>query len=150
MPAFATSRSTTIDADIAAVHALINDFRQWPQWSPWEKIDPALTRSYDGPDAGTGAHYAWEGKKAGSGTMTITLSTADAIAIDLEFVKPFKASNKVIFTLRPTGPATEVTWTMSGERNLAFTVLGKLFFDRAIGKDFDKGLADLKAAAERG
>lgn len=149
MPAFSTTRSTTVAASSEVVHALVDDFHAWTRWSPWEEMDPDLKRSYSGAQAGTGARYAWQGNnKVGEGSMEITGSTPERIEIALEFLKPFKASNTTVFTLTPEGTGTRVDWTMSGERNLAFAVLGRLFFDRAIAKDFDKGLAKLKAAAE--
>ena len=66
------------------------------------------------------------------------------------FLKPFKATNVTRFDLAPVGDATDVTWTMTGTRSAIMSVAGKLFFDKAIGKDFDRGLADLKTQAERG
>ena len=154
MPAFTQCRETVINAPIASVHAAIDDFRTWIAWSPWEGLDPDLERTYSGPDRGTGASYAWVGnKKAGSGTMTITSSTLERIEIDLEFIAPFKASNKCTFELLAAGPnssGTRVVWTMSGQRNIVFAVLGALVFDRAIGKDFDRGLEQLKAHVATG
>jgi hypothetical protein len=147
MPAFSNTRSTVIDAPATTVHALIADFREWPKWSPWEDLDPALERSYSGD--GVGATYSWKGnKRAGEGSMTFTAITAEQIDVDLVFVKPFKAENEVVFKLTPVAEGTRVEWTMGGNRNLAFAVMGRLFFDKAIAKDFDRGLAALKAAAE--
>jgi hypothetical protein len=149
MPHFETERETFVAAAPAAVHATLNDFRTWHTWSPWEELDPQLERTFSGAETGVGSHYAWVGnKKVGEGSMEITGSTPERIDIDLEFLKPFKASNKTVFSLRPEGDGTRVVWAMSGERNLAFAVLGKLFFDKAIAKDFDKGLAKLKATLE--
>lgn len=149
MPAFTQCRDIVIDAPIATVHAAIDDFRRWVDWSPWEGIDPDLDRTYSGPTNGVGAAYAWSGnKKAGSGTMRITSSEPARIDIELEFLAPFKASNTCVFELLPAGPncgGTRVVWTMSGRRNIVFAVLGMLVFDRAIGKDFDRGLEQLKA-----
>ncbi len=132
------------------MHELLNDFQHWRDWSPWEDVDPDLSRTYSGPGSGLGAHYAWSGNnKAGTGTMEIVGSTPDKIDIALEFLKPFKASNKTTFRLTPSGSGTKVTWTMTGERNALMGVMGKFYFDKAIGKDFDRGLAQLKARAER-
>ncbi|MEZ5212169.1 SRPBCC family protein [Gordonia sp. (in: high G+C Gram-positive bacteria)] len=150
MPSFSQTRSIVVDADPSAIHPLIDDFHRWVEWSPWEGLDPELKRSYSGPDAGVGARYEWSGnRKAGSGSMEITASTPDRIDLDLEFVAPFKASNKTTFALESAGSGTRVSWTMRGERNLLFAVMGPLFFDRAIAKDFDRGLAALKDLAER-
>jgi hypothetical protein len=150
MSHFDIARSTTIQALPTRVHALVNDFHEWPAWSPWEDVDPALQRTYSGPDSGVGAHYAWSGnRKAGSGSMEITSSTPDEIDLRLSFLKPWKATNDVTFTLVPAGDDTEVTWRMTGEQKGAAAVFGKVFnMDKLLGKDFEKGLARLKAAAE--
>lgn len=147
MPAFAQTYETTVDAAPEVVHALIDDFHEWVKWSPWEGLDPDLQRTYDG--TGVGARYAWSGNnKAGQGSMTFTAITPERVTVDLEFLKPFKARNEVVFDLTPAGAGTHVAWTMRGERNAAFALMGRLFFDKAIGKDFTRGLAALKAAAE--
>ena len=149
MPAFAQTRTTTIKADAATVHAILNDFHEWGKWSPWEALDPELKRTFTGNDKGVGAKYAWVGnKKVGSGNMEITGSTPSRVDIDLEFITPFKAKNKTIFELSPADGGTKLSWTMSGDRNILMTVLGKLYFDKAILKDFDKGLASIKEIAE--
>ncbi|NYJ01802.1 carbon monoxide dehydrogenase subunit G [Nocardioides thalensis] len=150
MAAFTQSRETTIAAPPAKIHAILDDFHQWQGWSPWEEMDPDLKREFSGPAKGVGSHYAWEGnKKVGTGSMEITGSTPERIDIDLEFIAPFKASNKTIFELVPEGAGTRVVWTMTGDRGLLMSVMGKLFFDKAIAKDFDRGLANLKALAEK-
>ena len=151
MADFSMSRSTRIEAEPARVHALLDDFREWQKWSPWEGLDDNLHREYTGPDHGVGSTYHWSGnKKAGEGEMAITESTPRSVVVDLEFLKPFKASNVTRFDLTPSGHGTDVTWTMTGERSAVMSIMGKAFFDRAIGKDFDKGLAALKREAEQG
>jgi uncharacterized protein YndB with AHSA1/START domain len=149
MASFTLSRDTTIAAPPEKVHAILDDFHQWQGWSPWEEMDPALQRTYTGPESGVGSHYAWKGnKKVGSGSMEITESTSERVAIDLEFLQPFKARNKTVFDLVPEAPGTRVVWTMTGERNLLMAAMGRLFFDKAVTRDFDRGLARLKALAE--
>jgi len=147
---FSLSRSTTVDAPTDRVLSLLDDFREWRAWSPWEDVDPDLERTYSGPERGVGARYAWSGNsKAGEGTMEIVECTPTRVAADLQFLKPFKARNLTAFDLEQTGGGlTRVTWTMTGRRNPLMALAGKLFFDKAIGKDFDQGLAALKAAAE--
>ena len=88
-------------------------------------------------------------RKAGEGEMTITGSTPTSVVVDLVFLKPFKATNVTRFDLVPTGGATDVTWTMTGTRSAIMSVMGRLFFDASIGKDFDRGLAALEREAER-
>ncbi|MDP9034233.1 MAG: SRPBCC family protein [Myxococcota bacterium] len=148
MPSFENTRSITIAAPPAAIHALIADLHAWTKWSPWEELDDDMKRTYSGADRGVGARYTWVGKKSGEGSMLVTGATSDRIEIDLDFVKPFKANSKVVFALRPEGSGTCVTWTMSGTRNVLLAVMGKLFFDGMVRKDFDKGLAKLKSVTE--
>jgi hypothetical protein len=144
------ARGTRIDAPPDRVTALINDFRKWIAWSPWEKRDPELKRTFSGNAAGVGAVYAWEGNKnVGSGRMEIVESTPTKIRIKLDFIKPFAANNIAEFTFTPQGSATDVHWTMTGP-NLFIGKVMSIFmdFDKMIGKDFESGLAAMKAAAE--
>ncbi|HET7398155.1 MAG TPA: SRPBCC family protein [Intrasporangium sp.] len=149
---YTVSRSTTIDAPSERIHPLLNDFRRWREWSPWEGLDPDMKRVYGGSDSGPGATYEWSGnRRAGKGRMRIATSTPTEVGIDLAFDKPFKSENRTTFTLVPRGGATDVTWSMTGRNNAVMRLLGKVMsMDKMIGKDYDKGLANLKAVAERG
>lgn len=149
--AFRITRARTIDAPAASIFALINDFRAWAKWSPWEKLDPAMARAFEGPTAGVGAVYRWAGKKSGDGAMKILESAEPSrIEIELTFIKPIAATNKTVFTLEPDGAGTKVTWTMSGHHDFmgkAFSVVMNM--DKTVGGDFARGL-DAMAAAARG
>ena len=149
MSDFTLSRSTRIQAPPVRIHPLLDDFHQWQRWSPWEGLDPNMVREFSGAPAGVGSTYRWSGnKKAGEGEMRMTESSISRVAVDLDFLKPFKASNVTTFDLAPSGDGTEVTWTMTGRRSAVMGLMGKLFFDNAIAGDFDKGLAALKREAE--
>jgi uncharacterized protein YndB with AHSA1/START domain len=152
MADFEVKRSATVNAPRERVHGLIDDFHQWRQWSPWEDLDPDLKREYSGAESGAGSHYAWEGnRKAGKGQMEMVDSTPERVGVKLTFEKPFKASNDVAFELAPAGDGTEVTWRMTGEHKGLAGVFGRVMgMDRLVGKDFEKGLARLKTAAESG
>ncbi len=147
---YRVSRSTSIAADPALVHRLVNDLHEWQAWSPWEGLDPALERTYSGAESGVGAHYAWSGnRKAGQGTMEVVGSTPERVDVALTFLKPFRSTSEVTFELVSAGDGTEVTWVMTGEQKGLAAVLGKVVsMDRLVGKDFEKGLARLKDAAE--
>jgi len=149
MSTYEVTRSAVIPAPAEDIFPLVNSFREWTKWSPWESVDPAMERSYSGNESGVGAKYAWSGnRKAGSGTMEI-VDTAEPrnIKIRLEFTKPFKAVNPTSFTFTPSGDGTQVTWTMTGENK----GIGKVFamfmnMDKMVGADFEKGLASLAGA----
>ena len=151
MAEFEVVRSTSIAAPRERVHGLIDDFRAWRAWSPWEDVDPELRREYSGPETGVGARYAWQGnRRAGKGSMEIVESTPERIELRLSFEKPWKATNRVVFELAGAGDgATETTWRMTGTNRGFAALFGRFVsMDRMIGKDFEKGLARLKAAAE--
>lgn len=149
MSAYTVTRSTVIAAPAEEIYPLVESFREWPKWSPWETIDPNMQRSYDGAVSGVGAKYAWKGnRKAGSGTMEIVdAAKPSRVGIRLEFTKPMKALNPTTFTLVPEGAGTRVTWTMTGENK----GIGRVFMmfmnmDKMVGGDFEKGLAQLARA----
>lgn len=149
---FRVARSTLIKAPPEKIYALIEDFHQWRSWSPYENLDPAMTRTHGGPASGLGATYGWAGNgKAGAGRMEIVKAASPSeLDIRLDFTKPFTAHHKATFTLVPEGETTRVTWAMEGASPFMFKVMGLVFdMDKMIGKDFETGLASLKVEAER-
>lgn len=149
---FAVRRSADIRAPAETVFSLINDFRQWPKWSPWEKLDPDLKRTLSGAEAGRGSVYEWEGnKKVGAGRMEIIDAVPHSrVDIKLSFLKPFRAENRTTFTIAPIDGASRVFWEMTGTNNFMFKLMGLIIdMDKMVGTDFEKGLAAIKAEAER-
>jgi hypothetical protein len=149
--AFRITRSDTIDAPAADVFVQVNDFHNWDAWSPWAKLDPTMKQTYEGAAAGTGAVYSWNGNKdVGAGRMTITESKPnDLIRIQLEFMRPFQATNQADFTFAFDGKQTVVTWGMSGTKNFMFKLVGLFMsMDKMVGGQFEKGLASMKAVTE--
>jgi len=147
---YTVERSRTITAPADRVYPLIVDFHQWPRWSPWEDADPELHRAYSGNGEGVGAVYAWSGnRKAGAGRMEIIDAEANRrVEIALDFTKPFKSKNKILFTLAPVDGGTEVTWRMAGDRPLVMRLFGFVFnMDKLVGGDFEKGLNRLATTA---
>jgi hypothetical protein len=148
---FRVERSIQIQASPAKVFAYLEDFHEWQAWSPWEGLDPELKRSYSGAAKGLGAVYAWEGNShVGSGSMEITeLAAGRHLKIKLDFIKPFEGHNGAEFTLKPQGQSTELTWAMFGPSPFMAKVMQVFMsMDTVMGKEFDSGLAKLKAAAE--
>jgi hypothetical protein len=148
---FRIERTTVIAAPASAVFAQVNDFHRWGAWNPWGKLDPDMKQTYEGARSGVGAAYTWTGNRhVGEGRMTITESRPnELIRVRLEFLKPFANTATAEFTLRPQGSDTAVTWSMTGTNNFmakAFHLVMNM--DRMIGGQFDKGLADMKAAVE--
>jgi uncharacterized protein YndB with AHSA1/START domain len=151
---FSIQRSAVMQAPAETIFPLINDYHQWTKWSPWENKDPALKRSYSGAESGKGAVYAWDGNKnVGSGRMEILdASSPSKITIKLDFFKPFEAHNTAEFTFVPErdAAATNVIWVMRGPSSFMSKVMQVFMdFDKMIGRDFETGLANLKALSEK-
>lgn len=147
---YRVERKAVVAAPPESAYARVEDFRRWAEWSPWERLDPAMKKTYDGPESGVGASYAWSGNaQVGAGKMTITDSDPPSrLGLQLEFIKPFAAECKTQFTFAPDPAGTEVTWAMEGTNNFVSKVFAVFMdMDTMIGKDLETGLANLDTAA---
>ena len=148
---FRVARQTTIAAPVQAVFTQVNDFQKWRAWSPYDKLDQAMKKTYDGPPAGTGASYSWAGNShAGEGRATIIDSRPnELIRIKLDFMKPFAGTAFAAFAFKPDGDRTVVEWSLAGDCNFVSKAV-HLFMnmDKMVGGQFEEGLAELKTVAE--
>ncbi len=150
-PDFRVSRSIVVNAPAAKPFALVNDFRRWEAWSPWEKVDPNVKREYDGAPQGAGAKYHWLGNRnVGEGRMEILESKPnELVRIRLQFLKPMAATHTTDFTFAEQNNATTVTQTMYGNNSFLAKAMGLVMnMDKMIGPMFEKGLADVKRLSE--
>jgi uncharacterized protein YndB with AHSA1/START domain len=149
---FAIQRETTIEAPPQRIFALLNDFHNWSRWEPQANGDPKMKRTFSGSRSGVGAVSEWSGSgNTGKGRMTITESVPFTnVSIMVHRVEPFQAHNLNEFTLEPQGKVTKVTWAMHGTNAYILKVMSVFMnMDRFMGGNFETGLANLKAAAER-
>ena len=149
---FRVTRTGRINAPADVVFENVNTLRKWDAWSPWAKLDPNCKNTFSGPESGPGSVMAWSGnKKVGEGRMTIIESRpAEFIGIKLEFIKPFPATNETLFTFKPHGDQTLMTWEMAGRHNF----ISKIFctfmnMDKMVGGQFEQGLGKLKKIVEQ-
>ena len=147
---FKVQRSTHIQASLTKIHPLIHDLHQFNTWNPYNKKDPAMQASYEGPGSGPGALYRFKGNKdVGSGSISITAVQADKITMALDMTEPFACHNIIEFSLQPQGDGTDVIWAMHGPSNFISKLMGVVFdMDKMVGRDFEAGLSSLKALAE--
>lgn len=148
---FRISRAAIIAAPPGVVFEQVNTLRNWHEWSPWAKLDPNATETFEGPPAGVGSSFSWAGNsKVGAGKMTVLESKPNALVrFQLEFLKPFKATNTAEFTFGPEGAQTRVTWTMTGKNNFAAKAFSMFMdCDKMVGGDFEKGLAQLNSVCQ--
>ena len=149
---FRVERSITIMTPPEKVYAIITDFNKWSTWSPWEGKDPAMKKTISGAPNGKGAVYEWEGnKEVGKGRMEIIEATPPSkVVMKLDFFSPFEAHNTAEYTLNVVNGATDVKWAMHGPSPYMMKVITTFCsMDKMVGKDFEKGLSNLKAQAEK-
>lgn len=148
---YSVTRSIAIKAPPEKIQPLISDFHNWPQWSPWEKLDPAMNRIFSGAPKDLGAVYAWKGdKNVGSGRMEVTSLTPSKVDIKLDFYEPMASTADTVFMLEPKGDVTTVSWTMSGKTDyMAKLMTIFVSMDSMIGPAFESGLSQMKAVAEK-
>ncbi|MFZ2162395.1 MAG: SRPBCC family protein [Sideroxyarcus sp.] len=148
---FHVERTIDIKASPEKIFGLINDFRQWDVWTPYNK-DPAMKKTYSAKTVGTGATYAWEGNKdVGKGEIAIIGSEPNSrIAFDLHMIEPYEGRNHVVIALKAAGDTTTVTWILEDRHTYFLKLLGLFInMDKMIGRDFETGLAKLKSVAEK-
>jgi len=148
---FRVERSVRIKAPATTVFSYLNDFREWNNWSPWARKDPAMQHAQSGSETGVGSIYEWSGnKEVGQGRMEITGSTpASHLRIKLDFLKPFEAHNTAEFELSDVQDESEVTWILTGPNPFMAKLMSVFVsMDKMVGKDFEQGLENLKALVE--
>jgi hypothetical protein len=148
---FRVERSAALQAPPEQVYPLINDFHQWSSWSPWERRDPGMRKTHSGADSGRGAIYQWSGNnQVGEGRMEIVEASAPSkVTIKLDFIKPFEGRQTAEFTLAANGTGSTVTWAAYGATNYLSQLMSVFVsMDALIGKDFEAGLANLRALTE--
>ena len=147
---FRVTRSQSINAPPERLFELINNLRIMNTWNPFALRDPNAQAGYAGPEGGRGALHTFAGSKSGTGSLEILdAKKPSAVTMRLQMAKPFKADNTIEFALQPQGAATVVSWTMSGKQPLLAKAM-TLFVDcdKMVGREFESGLANLKAKAE--
>jgi hypothetical protein len=145
-------RSVSIKAAPDKIFALVNDFHNWNDWTPYNRKDPAMKKTFSGAPSGVGAIYAWEGNnQAGQGSISITDAVPHTkIAFNLDMLKPFEGHNKVTFSFKANGDSTRITWAMDAKSAYIAKVMSVFMdMDKMIGSDFEFGLAKLKTLAEK-
>lgn len=143
---FAVTREARIEAPASALYAQVNDLHNWDAWSPWAKMDPDATNSFDGPDEGIGASMSWEGNSdVGEGRMTITDSVPnERVTLLLEFEEPITGTSTAQLAFTPEGDATRVTWSMHGHNSFLGKLMGLIMnCDKMVGEQFEQGLQNL-------
>jgi hypothetical protein len=144
-------RSTLIQRPPAEVFATLNSFGRFNEWSPWFEIDPSAKYAYSGPASGVGARMAWVGNSSvGSGSQEIIESLPPGKIVNALDFGGSKA--KATYQLTPEGDGTRLTWSLDSEHghNPINRLFGAFLLEGMVGKDYEKGLAKLKAVLESG
>ena len=148
---YRVERSAVINAPAERIYPLVAAPKRWQEWSMWNRRDPAMAMTFFGPDSGAGAGWQWDSKTEGRGRMTfLTADPVKGFTYELYF-PDYDSTSAGDIRFEAQGAATKVTWTNAGSvgRNPLMHYMAH-FMDRMVGPDFEAGLANLKALAERG
>jgi uncharacterized protein YndB with AHSA1/START domain len=147
---YKVERSLVIEAPPERIFPFIAAPRRWAQWSIWTRRDPAMAIEYFGPESGAGAGWRWDSKTEGRGEMTLVeADPARGLRYTLYF-PDFDSTSSGAIVLAASGIGTKVTWTNAGDvghNPLKHYMAAAM--DRLVGPDFDAGLHNLKALAEK-
>lgn len=147
------SRSIEINRPKEVVFAHLKSLKKQNDWSPWAKRDPNMQQKFTGTDGEVGAINYWNGnKQVGEGEQEITkIVEGERVETELRFLKPFKSTSDAYLVTESVGnDRTKVVWGFSGLNKFPMNVM-MLFMnmDKAVGKDFEEGLSNLKAILEK-
>lgn len=147
---YSVTREVSIDAPVSVVFEMVNNHKNRDSWSPWERMDPNMTKTYEGPESGVGALYKWSGNDSvGTGSLEIMEVTEnEMIKSKLSFTEPWESTSDVIWTFKEDNGATLASWTVAGELPGFMFWMGQEEMDANMGPDFERGLGMLKEVAE--
>jgi hypothetical protein len=148
---FRVQRTATIEAQPEKLVGILSDLRRGAEWSPYEKKDPAMKKTFSGPASGPGSKLEWDGNgDVGAGSLTVSEVTPSKVMLKLDMTRPMTASNVVEYSLAPKRNATDMTWALHGPMPLISKIMCVFVdLDKMLGTDMERGLKDLKALAER-
>jgi uncharacterized protein YndB with AHSA1/START domain len=150
MPRAHLDASISIHASARAVFDRMSDLSRFNDWNPFPSMDPTTVSSHEGPAAGVGAVFRYQGERLGKGRMEITaVDPPRRIEIQMTFWRGERATeSKSAFVIVEAGGASEVHWTFDEDRGVGMYLMGKLFFDGMMTRTFRSGLERLKALVE--
>lgn len=144
------SREIVINAPIEDIFEQVNTIKNQSAWSPWDKMDPNMTKTYEGPESGVGAKYSWSGNDSvGTGSMELIESNfPNNVNFTLTFTSPWEAVSGIYWNFEPADEGVKVTWGNKGEFPGYIFWMSEQDMDDAMGNDFASGLQGLKELVE--
>ncbi len=146
------SRNIEINKALPDVFQYLKFIKNQNDWSPWKKKDPNFKQEFEGTDGEVGFISKWDGNKdVGTGEQEIkAIVHNDRIETELRFLKPWKSQSTGYLKVEEVSTnETKVIWGFTGKNKFPFSIFMLFFnFEKAVGKDFDDGLASLKEVLE--
>lgn len=138
-------RTIVIPRPLSFVMDRVGDLHFYKQWNPWQRLEPDSPGEITGEPKTPGHSYAWNGKKTGSGSLTLRHINHKHIHFDLEFIRPWKASANDDWHFEEWGTGeTKVTWQNSGDLPYPIARLISPIFRKMLEKQFTEGLKNLQ------
>lgn len=138
---FRVERSFEIAAPAQFTFEAVADLKSWPEWSPWLLHEADAEIAFSDDCRQSGGYYTWNGKRLGTGKLThVELLPHSRIEQQIEFLRPYRACNRITWAFENHGEKTLARWQMSGHMPFLLRFLASKM-EPAIGRDFELGLA---------
>jgi len=147
---FRVERSTTINAPVEKVFEQVADLNNYKEWNPWSEQDPDANTTLSEQSRGKGSIWTWNGEIIGVGSLEIVkLEEGKSIETKVTFFEPMESTSFGFWQFENTDNGTSVSWAFEGSLSYPVERFMGFFMDDMLGKDFEKGLANLKKRCEK-
>ena len=142
-PEYQVQRARELNVPAAQAFAYVRDFNNWPAWNPWLMHEPDARLVFNEATE-IGGSYSWDGRYIGAGSMRHgTMQAHSSLSMDLNFLRPFKSQARVSWNFQElSAQQCRATWSMGARLPLHMRWLRPML-EKAIGSDFELGLAML-------
>ncbi len=146
------TRSVVINAPKSVVFEQMVRFKNWPNWSPWSRLDTSMKNTFEGNDGTTGSVYSWVGDDRKTGTVKITNTGVNGTELQFSFklIKPEAPASSGILKAEDSAGMTKATMTFTNHFDYPWNAMVILTdLNKTIGPDLEKAMKNLKEVAEK-
>ena len=138
---YSVKREQVLNAPVERAFSYVQDFRNWPAWSPWLMHEPDCRLDYSKATE-VGGGYSWDGKFVGAGSMQHqAIEHNKSMAMQIKFLRPFKSVAKVNWQFQPIdADSCKVIWSFSGKLPFYLSWMRQML-EKMLGMDYQMGLA---------
>ena len=146
------SRSILINAPKDSVFTQMVHFKNWPNWSPWSRLDTSMKNEFTGVDGQPGSVYHWMGdeRKTGEAEITNMKVTGTEMQFSFKLIKPEAPGATGTLSAVDTVGGTKATISFTNHYDYPWNAI--IIFtnlDKLMSKDLENAMKNLKQVAEK-